>query len=149
MFKSTSGKGLTYIFFIVLGTAAVGFYGYFRAGNFTQPQVKVIPSSYDFGRIDPEPVGKSFELKNTGESTLKIEQISTSCSCTTAEVTAREIAPDRSTELRVSFDPTAMDPPIRSEVMRIVYIETNDPNQEETKIKITATVSGGEQVDGK
>lgn len=144
MSETKKGKIFTYILIIATAVIAVGVIGYFRAENFTGPQIKAVPPRYNFGQIDPEPVSKEFELSNTGGSRLKISRVSTSCSCTTAEVTKKVIAPGNSTTLTVTFDPTAMDPPISGEVMRIVYVETNDPNQEEKKIKITATVSGGE-----
>lgn len=102
------------------------------------------PSSHDFGEIRPDPVDKTFNLKNGGDELLEITRVTTSCSCTSGEVKDREIEPGNSTTLTVRFDPTAMDPPIRGEVLRIIYIRSNDPDQEETKIEITANVSGGE-----
>ena len=150
LFRQLDKKRTGYILLMVTSILVIGMLGYLRSGYFTEAQIEVTPRRYDFGRINPEPVSKSFKLTNTGEGPLlKISQISTSCSCTTAKVKERELPPDGSTELTVNFDPTAMDPPIRGEARRVIYIETNDRDQEETKIKITADVAGGEQVEEK
>ena len=141
--KLINNKWFVY-FFIILGVLSFSIYGFIRAGRSQPPKLEATPSSHDFGEIRPEPTDKLFELKNSGEELLQITQVTTSCSCTSAEVEDREIEPGNSTTLTVTFDPTAMDPPIRGEVLRIVYVQSNDPDQEETKIEITANVSGGE-----
>ncbi|MCF7890667.1 DUF1573 domain-containing protein [Candidatus Bipolaricaulota bacterium] len=131
-------------FFVLLGVMALGTYGYFQAGRPQSPKLEVTPENYDFGEIQPEPIDREFQLKNTGGAPLQIKRVTTSCSCTSGEIKDRTIEPGKSSSLVVTFDPTAMDPPIRGEVLRMVYIQTNDPDREEVRIKITANVSGGE-----
>lgn len=132
---------IIFVFLAILGFAA---HGFFRAGRSQPPRLEVIPSSHDFGEVRLEPVDKRFQLENRGDDLLQISRVATSCSCTSAEVKDKEIKPGNSTSLTVTFDPTAMDPPIKGEVLRIIYLQSNDPDQEETKIEITANVSGGE-----
>lgn len=124
---------------------ALGTYGYFRASVSPAPNLTVTPPSYDFGSITPEPAKKRFKLENTGNGVLRIERVSTSCSCTSAELTNRKITSGDAATLTVTFDPTAMEPPIKGEVLRIVYVQSNDPDREETKIRLTANVSGGDE----
>lgn len=100
-----NGKQSSYITVIGLIVVVIGIYGYFQPGNFSVPNAKATPSSYDFGRIDPKPVEKDFELGNTGDSTLRVSRVSTSCSCTTAEVSKEEIPAGNSAILTVNFDP--------------------------------------------
>lgn len=141
--KLTYNKWFVY-FFIILAVLGFSIYGFIRAGQSGPPQLVVTPPSHDFGDIRPDPVEKTFNLKNGGDELLKITRVATSCSCTSGELKDRKIEPGNSTILTVTFDPTAMDPPIRGEVLRIIYVQTNDPDQEEKEIEITANVSGGE-----
>ncbi|MBS3735989.1 DUF1573 domain-containing protein [Candidatus Bipolaricaulota bacterium] len=108
--KLTNNKWFVY-FLIILGVLSFAIYGFIRAGRSQPPKLEATPLSHDFGEIRPEPTDKQFELKNTGEELLQITRVTTSCSCTSAEVEDREIEPGNSTNLMVTFDPTTMDPP--------------------------------------
>jgi hypothetical protein len=105
------------------------------------PNIRVTPSSYDFGDMPKETVSHTFLVENTGSSQLIITQVSTSCGCTTAEVDSETIEPGQSTEMLVTFDPNLMDS--EGNVFRIVYIKSNDPEQPEIEVEIRANVISG------
>lgn len=130
-----------FIFFIILITIIVIgaiIYSYFNIEK--KPVIQVTPPSYDFGDIPQEVVSHVFKVENTGESTLEILRVSTSCGCTTASVESTTLAPNQFTNLTVTFDPNAMEEEIEDQILRIIYIKSNDPENPEVEIEITANV---------
>lgn len=88
----------------------------------------------DWGVIPRSPaVTEDFVLSNTGSAPLEVKLVTTSCSCTTAELMSGgkvlsvpvSIEPSKSVTVRVVFDPDAHDS--RGLTRRAVRIETNDP----------------------
>lgn len=65
-------------------------------------------SVYNFGEIKEADgkVSHTFQIKNEGEAPLVITRAIASCGCTTPEWTREPIAPGKSGELTVVFDPT-------------------------------------------
>lgn len=63
---------------------------------------------YNFGEIKEADgkVSHTFQIKNEGEAPLVITRVIASCGCTTPEWTREPIAPGKSGELTVTFDPT-------------------------------------------
>ena len=63
--------------------------------------------TYDFGIIKEEkgPVSTTFEVINTGNKPLLIIDVAVSCGCTTREFTKRPIAPGKSGEIKVYYNP--------------------------------------------
>lgn len=103
------------------------------------PRIGVIPASHDFGQVGPEPVTTVFSVRNEGSGPLRIESVTTSCGCTTAQLSADSIAPGQTADLTVTFDPQAH-PGATGEFVRFVYLRTNDPQAAEVEVQITATV---------
>ena len=139
-------KILVFIIFILLISFAI--YGYFRAtpgaGNQENlPKIEISPASYDFGEIEfGKVVNYNFVVKNSGQETLEIKRIGTSCSCTTAKVSSQAIEPGQSAELMVAYDTAAMGdgPHGRGNQERIIYIKSNDPNNPQVNVTISAYV---------
>lgn len=90
--------------------------------------------SYDFGKIPQgKPVYHYFEVTNTGKEAFKIDNIQTSCGCTTPEWDREAIAPGASTAIKVGYNAAAEG--YFEKYITIMY------NQTGTKqIKITGTV---------
>jgi len=104
------------------------------------PQAVASPTSFDFGEIGPiDPVSTTFTISNTGTAPLIIEGITTSCSCTAAEISEGTIAPDGSATLTVTFDPQVHDG-ATGHFLRYAYLQTNDPENPELKVEITLDV---------
>ncbi len=71
---------------------------------FAQPQISVDESTYDFGMV---PVGDSvivhtFEISNSGDETLHIQDVKPGCSCTIVDF-PKTLEPGESGELRSEF----------------------------------------------
>ena len=79
---------------------------------------------HDLGTIDEgQPVSHEFLVKNNGRRLLKIENISTSCGCTSAKAQAKSLASGETSKITVSY--TGRHVPTK-EVLQVL-LETNDP----------------------
>lgn len=105
------------------------------------PVAETHNSVYDFGQITKEDgvVSTKFEIENHGKETLKIEKISTSCGCTTAEINKETLGFNEKASLTVNFDPNFHEEP-EGKFERIVYVETNDKENPELQFTITVEI---------
>lgn len=104
------------------------------------PQAVVAPAHYDFGQIGPDdPVTTTFAVSNPGTAMLEIDSVTTSCGCTTAQLSNQSLAPKESADLTVTFDPQAH-AGATGKFVRYVYLRTNDPDQPEVEVKIDVEV---------
>ncbi|RMF81109.1 MAG: DUF1573 domain-containing protein [Nitrospirae bacterium] len=86
---------------LALGLAAT----LLAAAAWAGPHVAVEAPVYDFGTVlQGDKVVHRFVVKNTGDATLEIHKVKTTCGCTVARDYPREIAPGESGELTVTFD---------------------------------------------
>lgn len=125
----------------------------------SQTAVEIENNKYDFGNVDfgGGVVDKSFSIKNTGSSTLKIYNVKTSCMCTTAQLKTSEFAskkfgmheasnevievkPGNTADLKVEFDPAYHGPSGLGSISRTVTMETNDPVHKKLEFYLTANV---------
>lgn len=104
------------------------------------PKIEITPGSYDFGVIPYEKVEHTFSVKNEGTAPLEIKGVSTSCGCTKAAVESETIMPGEATNLLVTFDPNIMGDNEVGEILRVIYVKSNDPSQPEVEVEIMANV---------
>lgn len=122
------------------------------------PQVEIIgDKKFDFGKIPlSPPVKHDFKIKNSGQSPLEINEISTSCHCTTAifKVPGQpdspsfgmhvlspwigKIDPGAEATIEVTFDPKSHN--VQGEAQRTIFVKTNDPGAKDIELEITAYV---------
>lgn len=108
------------------------------------PQIAFDRVLHDFGII-PQYGGvveTVFIVKNEGTEILTIGDITTSCSCTSAEISSLSLSPDEEAELTVRFDPDFHEEPT-DVFRRTVFIPTNDPNIPEAEISIQVDIVEG------
>jgi len=72
----------------------------------TNPGVEwLTPIEHDFGDVmQRQPVEYLFEFKNTSGDTMLIDNVRTTCGCTTPDWTYEPIAPDSTSQIRVVYD---------------------------------------------
>ncbi|MDR2139875.1 MAG: DUF1573 domain-containing protein [Tannerella sp.] len=73
-----------------------------------EASITVVDStSYDFGDINEAdgPVSHIFTILNNGELPLVISRVQAACGCTTPEWTKEPIAPGKTGEVKVIYDP--------------------------------------------
>lgn len=104
------------------------------------PVLTVAPATIDFGAIPADrPIVTTVQVRNQGTAALRIDNVRTSCGCTTATLSATTIAAGAAAELQVTFDPQAH-PGLYGPLLRIVYLSSNDPTQPELEIPVSVDI---------
>lgn len=108
------------------------------SGN--RPKISV-ETDIDFGDVvNGAVIIRDVPVENEGEGPLVIEAVSTSCGCTTATMEPMTILPGQSGILHLEFDSGAHGPESNGELLRQVFIASNDSSQPEAVIEIRANV---------
>lgn len=101
------------------------------------PRLDLPSAEHDFGRIPPRPdVAHVFAVQNRGDADLRIENLVTSCGCTTARLSSSVIPPGQRADLVVTYDPDFH--PTEGQVVRLVWFATNDPAQPWVEVRVLA-----------
>ncbi|MFH1113284.1 MAG: DUF1573 domain-containing protein [Pseudomonadota bacterium] len=108
------------------------------ASAYAGPKVGFDAESYDYGRVlSGDTVTKEFTLTNTGDETLTIEKLTSSCGCTKAVKGSREVPPKGTTKIVVAFDTAGLRPGRKSQS---VGVHTNDTSNPVVKLTVFADV---------
>ena len=109
-----------------------------EGGLTAQPKLRVIGGvEYKLGVIPEDTVyTKTLILKNTGDDTLLIQNVRTSCGCTVAKAASDRIAPGDSMGLPISFNTKNFDGAVKKDI----YFETNDTSVAKVDIVLLATI---------
>ena len=101
------------------------------------PKAVIKQTEYDFKSIEQGTiVNHNFTITNTGGDLLKITDVRASCGCTAVKPEKSELKPDESTSIMVSFNSTGR----LGVQQKYVYVVTNDPANQEIKLKISGNV---------
>jgi hypothetical protein len=104
-------------------------------------EVELSAREFDFGTIpNIGPVSQTFQVRNVGRGELEITGVSTSCGCTTAEISDPRLSPGAAIDLTVTYDPQAHGGET-GQFMRVVYVRSNDPDTPEASLTIWVTVA--------
>ncbi|MDP2632593.1 MAG: DUF1573 domain-containing protein [Candidatus Curtissbacteria bacterium] len=122
-----------------------------------KPKAEVSKTSADMGEMSVTDVKSvDFVIKNTGTKKLQINNVSTSCDCTFAQITIGEttsqrfsmhyksgawlgeIEPGKEAKVIVTYEPSIM--PVQGKVERIASMRTNDPENPNIAFTVTAEV---------
>jgi hypothetical protein len=104
----------------------------------SQPKLTIVGgANFEFGDVFTDmAVKKIITLKNEGNKTLTISNVSTTCGCTAALLSNPDIPPGDSGLLSISFDGKKFSGVIK----RSVSFETNDPEQKKIHVNFSANV---------
>lgn len=92
----------------------------------------------DFGELDAgKTVELTFKFKNTGDETLIITNINSSCGCTIPRIGKKEYQPGETGVIPVRFNSRGL----KGKIAKTVTIVTNDKDNEYTTLKIKGTVT--------
>ena len=92
----------------------------------------------DFGRIlDDETVSGTIRFRNTGNATLSVPSVNSTCGCTVTQLPKNDFEPGESVELTVSFDPRGKNPGPHEQT---VTFRTNDRSNPAVSVKVRAHV---------
>ena len=104
------------------------------------PCIEFDEVTFNFGRMyQHEEVSHVFLFRNTGNATLKIEKVRSTCGCTAALPQKREIAPGEEGAIKTTFRSGSM----RNRVVKHIYVDSNDP----ACPRVTLTVTGEIEVE--
>ncbi len=101
-----------------------------RAQNATEA-IELKETEYDFGKIPQgKPVYHSFEIRNKANAPLKLENVLTSCGCTTPEWNREPIAPGASDKIKVGYNAAT-----EGDFEKFITITYNGNQTKQIKIK--------------
>jgi len=101
------------------------------------PSIKVPEPEFQFGSVyQGEKVEHVFEFSNVGSDPLIIDRVKSSCGCTAALVSAKEVAPGMSGEVRATFDSTRF----HGNVVKTIYVYSNDPDRKLIQLHLRGNV---------
>ncbi len=106
-----------------------------------QPEILVPEASLVLGDVvNGEIITREVTVQNVGQSDLIIEAVTTSCGCTEATVAPMRIPRDGSGILTIRFDSGAHGPELTGQLIRQVFIATNDPQKPEIFVELAANI---------
>jgi hypothetical protein len=98
-------------------------------------------TNLDLGHVvNGEIISREVAVRNEGQADLVIGSVTTSCGCTQATVTPMTLAPGESGVLHIEFDSGAHGPELTGQLIRQVFVTSNDPAQPEAQIELTVFV---------
>jgi hypothetical protein len=101
------------------------------------PKIVFKEDAWNFGRAKMgADLVHEFSFKNEGDAPLKIINVETSCGCTAALVSDKKVDPGKSGKIKVTFSTQGY----AGEVVKYIYVETDDPAQPRVQLKITAAI---------
>ncbi len=104
---------------------------------FSQPRIFVEKKQIDLGVVyNGSTATADVTIKNTGNESLRINSIRTSCGCTKVREPKDLLKPGESDLLQIGFDATGF----RGPIVKYVSIDTNDPQNPSYSLTISAEV---------
>lgn len=105
-------------FAVVLALLCFGFSGRADAQVMLGSTMKFEQETWDFGTIREEagPVSHTFEFTNTGKTPFVIENVVTTCGCTTPEYTKAPVRPSQKGSIEITYNPLGRPGKFRKEI---------------------------------
>ncbi|HKJ04122.1 MAG TPA: DUF1573 domain-containing protein [Geopsychrobacteraceae bacterium] len=101
------------------------------------PQVVAEVLEYDFGEVvQGDKVDYTFRFRNAGDELLMIGSVHSSCGCTAALLSSKQIAPGDMGEIKTTFDSNNF----RNSIHKTITIETNDPDNATVRFQLKGVV---------
>ena len=128
-----------YVKLLFLATVTVAALLALAACGRSKPDIDVEVTQHDFGVIEQGTIAQvKIPVRNTGDAELRIEAVVTSCGCTSATLVPQVIPPGGEGTLEIRYNSGLH--PDEGEIRRDVFILSNDPDESEVVITLTATV---------
>ena len=101
------------------------------------PRIAVPERVFDFGPVERGTrLEHVFRIVNEGDSELRIEQVKSSCGCTVALASARDLPPGGEGRVHVTLDTARMAGP----TTKVVNVYTNDPAESIVGLSMTGQI---------
>ena len=126
--------GLSTLGIMALFVASLLFHG--NLAKSSQPRIEFEEESWDFGTLAVgEKVSHNFKFRNSGDATLQINKIDSSCACAATLLSSTTLKPQETGELKVEFKQLTP-----KNVPRTVKIYSTDPSTPVKTLTIRAAV---------
>jgi len=144
-------------FFLISGQKPQPVITSYSLNDKQRPKVEAKTTFSDLGKMKvSEDKSANFKIKNIGQKSLQLSNVSSSCNCTFGQVVingkeselfgmhnvsdfAGEVLPGKEAIIKVTYRPSIM--PVYGAVEREVYVTTNDPGNSKLVFKVKATVN--------
>lgn len=101
------------------------------------PRIEFTELAHDFGKASQnQSLKHSFTFKNRGSSVLTIQNVRSSCGCTAALASGKEIPPGQTGTIDVTFNTGSR----QGKNEKTITVTTNDPLQQTVTLKISADI---------
>lgn len=105
--------------------------------SYAAPHMEVAQDSIDWGQIySGEQKDGVFTLHNGGDSVLIIDKVRSSCGCTAAMMSEKEVQPGTDAQLRVHFNSKHFS----GQVVKRVVVMSNDPSNQQRQFTLRANI---------
>jgi len=123
---------------VVLGILLTGLWLSAKAPSVDNgPKIEFKEESKDFGRVKQGKVlTHSFRFTNVGDATLLVKNVRTSCGCTAALVSKRELKPGETGEIKATFNTRGYS----GQNVKYIYVESNDPSGSQKQLVMKASI---------
>ena len=102
-----------------------------------RPRLVLVDPSHDFGAVEQgATVAYTYTLRNDGDAPLRIEHLKSSCGCTVAVASERDVPPKQVGRVTVTLD-TAR---ITGRTTKVATVYTNDPDAPAVGLALTGQV---------
>ena len=109
-------------------------------GKVYNPNIKLSKYNHNFGNVkEGEVLELSIDVTNVGNSDLKISRVKSSCGCTAALMSSKNILPSEKSELKIEFDTKNLS----GQIARTVTLFSNDPKHPARVLTLIANVEKG------
>jgi uncharacterized protein (DUF58 family) len=133
------GRRLSFVLFLAL--ALLGLLA-LAACSSGEPQIDLETTRLELGDVpNGQVVEREVTVRNTGTGELVVEEISTSCGCTSATLEPMQLAPGESGVLHIEFDSGAHGEELTGPLVRQVFLNSNDPAQPEATVELSVNVT--------
>ena len=107
------------------------------SASLAAPVLETAMPDFNFGQISQgEKVKHTFLFSNSGDETLVVDRVKSSCGCTAALLSAKEIAPGEEGEISTTFDSSRF----RGNIRKTVTLYTNAPQQQTARFTLSGQV---------
>ncbi|MBM3297944.1 MAG: DUF1573 domain-containing protein [Candidatus Aminicenantes bacterium] len=102
-----------------------------------KPRIVLDAVRHDFGSVKQNVTLKhEFAFKNAGEAVLNIGRIETTCGCTAALASRKQLKPGQDGQVMVTFSTEGL----AGKVIKWIYIHSNDPARPRAEFRVEADV---------
>jgi hypothetical protein len=124
-------------FFMILVFSFLMILGPWVAASAEGPEAKFQEEKWDFGDVkEGQVLSHVFNFENTGDASLIIKRVRTSCGCTAALVTDKNIGQGEEGELKVTLNTRGYE----GNIAKYIYVESNDRSQPVKQLQVSANV---------